>query len=135
MPLVIYAILGTSRPLSATTTTTIAILTAAVLGEVAPNGDAATLLQVTALLTLMVGVVLILASILRLGFVANFISEPVSIGFKAGIGVVIVVDQLPKILGIDFTKGSFLHNVQAIGLGFSHLSMATLAVGQQYDEF
>jgi sulfate permease, SulP family len=129
VPLIVYAILGTSRPLSVTTTTTIAILTAAELGEIVPNGDAAMLLQVTALLTLMVGGVLILASILRLGFVANFISEPVLIGFKAGIGVVIVVDQLPKILGIHFTKGPFLHNVQAIGLGFSHLSMATLAVG------
>ncbi len=129
VPLIIYAILGTSRPLSTTTTTTLAILTAAELGEIVPSGDVAALLQVTALLTLMVGVVLILASILRLGFVANFISEPVLIGFKAGIGIVIVVDQLPKILGIHFTKGPFLHNVQAIGQGLSHLSIATLAVG------
>ncbi len=129
IPLIIYAILGTSRPLSATTTTTLAILAAAELGEFAPNGDAATLLQVGALLTLMVGVVLILASILRLGFVANFISEPVLIGFKAGIAVVIIVDQLPKILGIHFTKGGFLHNVQAIILGLPHLSLATLVVG------
>jgi high affinity sulfate transporter 1 len=129
VPLIIYAVLGTSRPLSATTTTTLAILTAAELGEIAPNGDAATLLHVAALLTLMVGVVLVLASVLRLGFVANFISEPVLIGFKAGIGIVIIVDQLPKILGIHFTKGTFLHNVQAIGLGLSHLSSATLVVG------
>jgi MFS superfamily sulfate permease-like transporter len=72
---------------------------------------------------------LILASVLRLGFVANFISEPVLVGFKAGIGIVIVVDQLPKILGIHFPKGSFLQNVQSIGTGLSHLSIATLAVG------
>ena len=77
----------------------------------------------------MVGAILVLASVLRLGFVANFISEPVLVGFKAGIGVVIIVDQLPKILGIHFAKGSFLHNVQAIGLGLSHVSTATLAVG------
>ncbi|HZF14595.1 MAG TPA: SulP family inorganic anion transporter [Steroidobacteraceae bacterium] len=129
VPLIIYAVLGTSRPMSATTTTTIAILTGSALGEAVPGGDAATLLQVTALLTLMVGVLLIAASVLRLGFVANFISEPVLIGFKAGIGVVIVVDQVPKILGIHFAKGSFLHNVQAIGLNLSHASMVTLAVG------
>ena len=60
---------------------------------------------------------------------ANFISEPVLVGFKAGIAVVIIVDQLPKILGIHFTKGSFLHNVQAIGVGLSDASMPTLAVG------
>ena len=89
------------------------------LAKLVPNGDAATLLQVTALLTLMVGGMLIVASALRLGFVANFISEPVLVGFKAGIGVVIIVDQLPKILGIHFAKGSFLHNVQSIGLGLS----------------
>jgi high affinity sulfate transporter 1 len=128
-PLIIYAILGTSRPLSTTTTTTIAILTGAVLGQLVPTGDAAVLLQVTALLTLMVGAVLTLASVLRLGFVANFISEPVLIGFKAGIGVVIVVDQLPKILGIHFAKGSFLENVQSIALGLSHLSGATVTLG------
>jgi sulfate permease, SulP family len=129
VPLLIYAVLGTSRPLSVSTTTTIAILTGAELSQLVPNGDAATLLQVTGLLTLMVGGILILASALRLGFVANFISEPVLVGFKAGIAVVIIVDQLPKILGIHFAKGSFLHNVQAIGLGLSHLSLATLAVG------
>ena len=69
----------------------------------------------------MVGAILILASVLRLGFVANFISEPVLVGFKAGIGVVIIVDQIPKILGIHFTKGSFLHNVTSIVLGLSHI--------------
>lgn len=129
VPLIIYAVLGTSRPMSATTTTTLAILTGAALGEAAPNGDAATLLQVTALLTLMVGAILVAASVLRLGFVANFISEPVLIGFKAGIAVVIIVDQLPKILGIHFPKSSFLHNLQSIGQGLSHTSMVTLAVG------
>jgi high affinity sulfate transporter 1 len=129
VPLIIYAVLGTSRPLSVSTTTTIAILTGAELGQLAPNGDAATLLQVSALLTLMVGGILIVASALRLGFVANFISEPVLVGFKAGIAVVIILDQLPKILGIHFAKGSFLHNVQAIGMGLSHVSLPTLAVG------
>ena len=59
---------------------------------------------------------------LRLGFVANFISEPVLVGFKAGIGVVIIIDQLPKILGIHFAKGSFLHNLLEIVTGVAHLS-------------
>ena len=129
VPLIIYAVLGTSRPMSVTTTTTIAILTGATLDQLVPNGDASTLLQVTGLLTLMVGGILILASALRLGFVANFISEPVLVGFKAGIAVVIILDQLPKILGIHFAKGSFLHNVQAIALGLPHVSIPTLAVG------
>lgn len=129
VPLIVYAVLGTSRPISASTTTTIAILTGAALDAAVPNGDPAALLQTTALLTLMVGATLILASVLRLGFVANFISEPVLIGFKAGIGVVIIVDQIPKILGIHFTKGTLVHNVWAIVSGLSGLSVATVAAG------
>jgi high affinity sulfate transporter 1 len=129
VPAIIYAVLGTSRPLSATTTTTLAILTGAELAAVVPDGDPATLLAACALLTAMVGAILMAAAVLRLGFVANFISEPVLVGFKAGIGVVIVIDQVPKILGIHFAKGTFLHNIQEIGQGISHTSPSTLAVG------
>jgi high affinity sulfate transporter 1 len=129
VPMIIYALLGTSRQLSVSTTTTLAILTAAELGAVAPGADTTTLMQATMLLTLMVGVFLCLASLLRLGFVANFISEPVLVGFKAGIAVIIVIDQLPKVLGIHFPKGSFLHNSREIVLGLPHVSMPTLALG------
>src|SRR5262250_1764341 len=70
LPMVIYAMLGTSRPLSVSTTTTIAILAAAAFGELAPGGDEASLLTASATLTLLVGVALLLAALLRLGFVA-----------------------------------------------------------------
>jgi sulfate permease, SulP family len=129
IPLIVYAMLGSSRPMSVTTTTTLAILTGAELAIVAPDGDPAMLLSACALLTLMVGAILMLASILRLGFVASFISEPVLVGFKAGIGAVIIIDQLPKILGIHFAKGSLLHNLQEIFTGLGHLSWATVIVG------
>ena len=129
LPMVIYAVLGTSRPLSVSTTTTLAILAAAALGETVPDGAPASLLTASATLTLLVGVVLVLAALLRLGFVANFISEPVLIGFKAGIGLVIVLDQVPKLLGIHFPKGTFFHNVLAIIRGLPDASVATVAVG------
>jgi len=76
-----------------------------------------------------VGAILVLASVLRLGFVANFISEPVLVGFKAGIGLVIVLDQAPKLLGIHFAKGSFLHNLFALVKGAPEASLPTVAVG------
>jgi len=129
LPMVIYAALGTSRPLSVSSTTTIAILSAAALGQVASGGDAIALATAAATLTLMVGVILVAASILRLGFVANFISEPVLTGFKAGIGLVIVLDQVPKLLGIHFQKGSFFHNIAAIFENLPHTSAITFAVG------
>src|SRR5271167_1537458 len=129
LPMVIYAVLGTSRVLSVSTTTTLAILAAAELGEVVPNGDPASLLAASATLTLLVGAMLVLASVLRLGFIANFISEPVLIGFKAGIGVVIVLDQVPKILGVHFARGTFVQNLLATVHGIPKTSLATLAVG------
>jgi high affinity sulfate transporter 1 len=129
VPMLAYALFGTSRTLSVSTSTTLGILTAAQLGQVASGADQAHLLQVTALLTLMVGAALMLAALLRLGFIANFISEPVLVGFKAGIAAVIIVDQSTKILGIHFAKGSLLHNLEGIALNLSHVSLPTLALG------
>ena len=129
VPMVIYAVLGTSRVLSVSTTTTLAILTAAQLGQVVPDGNPAALLTASATLTLLVGAALLVASLLRLGMVANFISEPVLVGFRAGIGLVIVVDQIPKILGIHFTRGTFVQNVLSIVHHLPKTSLATLAVG------
>ncbi len=129
IPMVIYAVLGSSRPLSVSTTTTLAILTAAELGNVVPGGDAASLLRAAITLTLLVGAMLVVASVLRLGFVANFISEPVLVGFKAGIGLVIVLDQLPKILGVHIARGTFLHNLLATVQAIPHASLPTVAVG------
>jgi sulfate permease, SulP family len=129
VPLAIYAVMGTSRPLSVSTTTTIAILTATELGQVVPGGDPSSLLKASAMLTLLVGGILVLASLLRLGFIANFISEPVLVGFKAGIGVVIVLDQIPKMLGIHIPRASFFHNLLAIVRGAPEAKLTTLAVG------
>ena len=128
VPMVIYALLGSSRVLSVSSTTTLAILTGTQLGLVVPDGDPARLAAATAALTALVGAMLVLAGVLRLGFVANFISPPVLTGFKAGIGLVIVLDQVPKLLGIHITKqGFFLDLVEVV----SHLpdtSLMTLAV-------
>src|SRR4030095_3811231 len=87
------------------------------------------LMTASATLTLLVGAILVVASLLRLGFIANFISEPVLVGFKAGIALVIVLDQLPKLLGIHFHKGTFVRNLLAIVRGIPETSLATLAVG------
>src|SRR5215203_6252240 len=127
VPMVIYALLGTSRPLSVSTTTTLAILTGAELGRVAPGGGAE-LITASATLAVLVGVLLLLASAIRLGFVANFISEPVLTGFKSGIGLVIVVDQIPKLLGIHIDKAGFFRDVAAIAGSLPSTHAATLLV-------
>jgi high affinity sulfate transporter 1 len=128
LPMIIYALLGTSRALSVSTTTTLAILSANALSVVVADGDPAALTVATATLMALVGAMLAAAALLRLGFVANFISEPVLVGFKAGIAIVIVVDQLPKLFGIHFAKGSFVHNVSALLAGLPHTSPVTLVL-------
>jgi high affinity sulfate transporter 1 len=129
VPMVVYAILGSSRPLSVSTTTTLAILTGTQLALVAPGGNPAELLVASATLTVLVGLLLMVASALRLGAVASFISEPILTGFKAGVGLVIVLDQVPKLLGIHFDKGSFLNNLLALLHHLPETSLATLAMG------
>ncbi len=128
IPMVIYALLGSSRVLSVSSTTTLAILAGTQLGLVVPDGDPARMITATATLTAMVGAFLMLASVLRLGFVATFISTPVLTGFKAGIGLVIVLDQVPKLLGIHIDKAGFFRDLLSV---FQHLpgtSLLTLAV-------
>ena len=123
IPMLIYAILGTSRPLSFSTTSTIAILVAAELALLAPGGDPDKLIVAASTLALLVGAFLLLAGIFRMGFIANFISDPVLTGFKAGVGLVIVVDQVPKLLGVHFAKGPFFQNILSI---FQHLPQASI---------
>jgi high affinity sulfate transporter 1 len=128
VPMVVYALLGTSRVLSVSSTATLAILTATQLGLVVPDGDAAKLVTATATLAAMVGAMLLLARLLKLGFVANFISAPVLTGFKAGIGLVIVLDQVPKLLGIHITKQNFFADLLSVAQHVPETSLMTLTV-------
>ncbi len=129
IPMIVYAILGTSRVLSVSSTTTLAILVAAQLALVVPDGNPAGLVVATATLTALTGVLLVAASVLRLGFVANFISAPVLTGFKAGIGLVIVLDQVPKLFGIHITKDGFFRDVLSVAQHLPESSVLTLAIG------
>lgn len=128
VPMLIYALLGSSRVLNVSSTSTLAILTATQLGVVVPDGDPGQLITVTATLTLLVGAMLMLAAVLRLGFVANFISLPVLVGFKSGIGLVIILDQLPKLFGLHLQKENFFVDLYHLGLALPGTSWATLAV-------
>lgn len=128
IPMVVYALLGSSHVLSVSSTTTLAILAGTQLGLVVPDGDPAKLVTATATLTALVGAMLILARLMRLGFVANFISTPVLTGFKAGIGLVIVLDQVPKLLGIHIAKQGFFVDLLSVVHHLPQTSLLTLAV-------
>lgn len=107
VPMLVYALLGGSQRLSVSSTSALSILTGtALVAAVGPSKSPQDYLPAAFTLAFLVGVFLVLAAILRLGFLANFISLPVLIGFKAGIGVVIFVSQLGKVLGISVPSGS-----------------------------
>ncbi len=129
VPMIIYAFLGTSRVLSVSSTTTLAILTGTQLGIAVPDGDPAGLIVAVATLTALTGVILLAASVLKLGFVANFISVPVLTGFKAGIGLVIILDQVPKLFGIHIVKEGFIRDILNVANHLPETSVITLAFG------
>jgi sulfate permease, SulP family len=127
-PMILYALLGSSRVLSVSSTTTLAILAGTQLDLIVPDSNPAQLIMATATLTALVGAILLLARLMRLGFVANFISAPVLTGFKAGIGLVIVLDQVPKLLGIHIAKQGFFRDLFSIAHHIPETSLLTLAV-------
>ena len=97
--------------------------------RVVPDGDPGKLVTAVATLTALTGALLIVASVLRLGFIANFISTPVLTGFKAGIGLVIVLDQIPKLLGIHIIKEGFFRDILSVGHHVSETSLITVTIG------
>jgi len=128
VPMLIYAFLGTSRILSVSSSATLAILAGSQLVLVVPDADPEKLMTAAATLTVLVGIILALSSILKLGFVANFISVPVLTGFKAGIGLVIILDQAPKLFGLHITKENFFHDLVSLVTHLPETSLITLLI-------
>lgn len=123
-----YAILGTSRHLKVTTSSTMAVMSAAVVAPLAA-GDADRYLALTAGLALVVGAILISAGFIRLGFISDFMAKSVVTGFVFGLAITIIVGQLPKLLGVPGASGSI--QVQLVNLAgeLSEINQYTLAVG------
>jgi sulfate permease, SulP family len=125
-PMLIYALLGTSRPLSVSSTSAISALVAAELSLI--QGSATDYMVAATTLALLAGVFLVLASLLHLGFVANFIALPVLTGFKAGVGVTIFVSQLGKVLGLPVERGSFFETILAVAGSLSEIHLLTFTL-------
>ncbi len=100
VPMLVYVLLGGSRAMSVSTTSTVAVLTATTLlatGAVAGSADAVADLST---LMLLVGAILLAGRVLHLGNLVENISEAVLLGVKTGVGLTVGVGQLPKLLGI-----------------------------------
>jgi len=104
--LLLYAALGSSRVLVVGPMAAVAALSAATVADLVPAGDS-TFAAFTAGLALTTGVAALIAGLLRLGFLADFISQPVLKGFIIGLALTIMIGQLPKLFGISATHGDF----------------------------
>ncbi len=108
--LILYAALGSSKhvvtgPMAAT-----AALSAATVGEVV-SGRSDEFVHLTVALALCVGLAALFAGLLRLGFLASFISEPILKGFIVGLALTIIVGQVPKLFGVDAGDGDFFEKL------------------------
>jgi len=101
-----YALLGSSRQLIVSPTSSTAAITAALVAPVAA-GDVARFGTLAAALAILVGLVLALLGLLHMGFVSRFISAGVQAGFMFGLGLTIIVGQIPKLLGVPKGDGDF----------------------------
>src|SRR5688572_9743553 len=99
VPMLVYACLGGSRAMSVSTTSTIATLTATTLVSAGVAAGAEDAIGSLMMLTLLVGVILLLARLCRLGSLVENISGATVLGIKIGVGATVAVGQLPKLLG------------------------------------
>ncbi len=129
LPLLAYALFGSSRQLITGPETACCIMTAAALGPLA-GGDPERYFALMVLLTLFTGVFLVLAGIARLGFIANFLSKPILVGFLNGIALYAVAGQLSKLFGYTSDVGGFFPRLLEFTqtVGESHVPTLVLGV-------
>ena len=128
MALLAYTFFGTSRYLSVGTTSALSIMVAGTLGTLALT-DPDDYLAAAQLVAIFAGVIAIVAGILKLGFVVNFISESVLTGFSAGAALFIGSSQLAKLFGIEGVQGNFFERMWNVIKNLDETNGWTLALG------
>jgi len=128
LPLLAYAVFGTSRQLIVGTSAAAAALVASAIGTLAA-GDPAQHLAIAMMLTLLVGLLCLAASVLRLGAIADFLSRPIIVGFMNGLALSIVLGQLGPLFGITLTTEGFFPRVLEFLGSLPGTHLPTLAVG------
>ena len=126
--LILYAALGSSRQLITGPSAAAAALSAAVVGN-AVAGNGGQFVATTAALAICVGLAALIAGLLRLGFVASFISEPVLKGFIVGLSLTIIVGQVPKLFGVESGSGDFFERAWDFLINIDETDGLTLLVG------
>ena len=128
VPIVLYAVFGTSNALAVGPVAVVSLMTAAAVGQVAEAGTAG---YAVAALTLafLSGAMLVAMGVFRLGFVASFLSHPVIAGFITASGLLIAVSQLGHIFGIRTEGHTLIEQAMSLVAGLGGTNLITLAIG------
>ena len=127
-PLLLYAVFGSSRTLAVGPVAVISLMTAAALEPMFPSGSAA-YIGAAMLLAALSGVVLLLMAVLRLGFLANFLSHPVISGFISASGLLIALSQFKYILGVSAEGQTVLQLIPSLAQQLPFINVPTLLIG------
>jgi high affinity sulfate transporter 1 len=129
-PLVIYALLGSSRSLSMGPESSTALMTAVAIGPLAA-GSPARYASLASTLALFVGLLAVIAGVARLGFIADLLSRPVIVGYMAGLAVIMIAGQLGRVTGVHVEGRAALGEIVSFAKHITNLQLATtlLAAG------
>lgn len=128
IPLIVYAIFGTSRQLAVGPVAMVSLLIASGVGVIVESGTDA-YIELAILLALMVGAIQLLLGLFRMGFLVNFMSHPVISGFTSAAALIIGFSQLKHVMGIPIEKSHYIHEI-VIGAfaGFADWNWITIAI-------
>jgi len=133
IPLIAYAIFGTSRTMVIGPDSATALISAGTVGAVVATHSGATqvaeFIAITSALALVVGVIFLIMGLARMGWIANFIPSPVMKGFIQGLVWVTIIGQVPKLFGIEGTHGTFFEQSWALIPNFANINLVTTAIG------
>ena len=128
LPVVAYALFGSSRQLVVGPEAALALLVASIVAPMA-GGDAGRYASLAAMLALLTGAVYLIAFVARLGWIADYFSRAVLVGYIHGIVIVLIAGQLGKLLGLSIEASEPLPQIKEVVTEIGQTSLATLAVG------
>ncbi|MCT2411550.1 SulP family inorganic anion transporter [Pseudomonas aeruginosa] len=128
LPMLIYALIGSSRQLMIGPDAATAAMVAAAITPLAA-GDPQRLVDLSMIVAIMVGLFSIVAGLARAGFIASFLSRPILVGYLNGIGLSLLVGQLGKLFGYEAATSGFVAGILALLENLLHIHWPTLILG------
>jgi SulP family sulfate permease len=128
LPAIAYGLLTTSRHISIGPESTTAVMVVAAVAPLA-GGDPIRFAALTAALAILVGLVCVIAGLLRLGFLGDLLSQPILVGYMAGVALIMVLSQLGRLTGIEVAAEGLIQGLVEIADRLDEVHLATLAVG------